>query len=130
MLEEPLEVGLVDDIMQYRDLTFQLGSELLQWIQEFTPAEAIGEFCADLPDIICSDASLLRILHYPPLTGAESKDAVRAAAHEDINLITILPVAEQPGLQVQDNDGNWIDVASIPGELVVNSGDMLREIAG
>lgn len=121
---------LVDSILQYRDLVFDIGSELLQWIQEFTPDRAIVDSRLRLPDIICNDASLLRILHYPPLTGAESKDAVRAAAHEDINLITILPVAEQPGLQVQDNDGNWIDVASIPGELVVNSGDMLREIAG
>ena len=80
------------------------------------------------PQMLGDAASLLRILHYPPLTGDEEENAVRAAAHEDINMITLLPVAEQPGLQVRDTDGTWIDVASIPGELVVNSGDMLREI--
>ena len=42
--------------------------------------------------------------------------------------MTLLPVAEQPGLQVKDKQGNWIDVASVRGELVVNSGDMLKEL--
>jgi isopenicillin N synthase-like dioxygenase len=62
------------------------------------------------------------------LTGTEEPGAERAAAHEDINVLTILPVAEQPGLQVKDNEGNWVDVASIRGEIVVNSGDMLKEM--
>ena len=113
---------------QYRSLALALGDQLLEWIQEFTPEGTFSDLGTDLPDIISSDASLLRVLHYPPLTGDEQAGAVRAAAHEDINLITILPVAEQPGLQVQDNDDNWIDVASIAGEIVVNSGDMLREL--
>ena len=78
--------------------------------------------------MLCSQASLLRLLHYPPLTGDEEPHAERAAAHEDINVMTILPVAEQPGLQVKDKQGNWVDVASVRGELVVNSGDMLKEM--
>lgn len=119
---------LADDILHYRKMTFELGAHLLGWIQQFTPSDISAEFVEPLPGMLCSEASLLRILHYPPLAGNEKPDAVRAAAHEDINMITILPVAEQPGLQVMDNDGKWIDVASIPGEIVVNSGDMLREI--
>jgi isopenicillin N synthase-like dioxygenase len=119
---------LADDILHYRKTTFELGAHLLGWIQQYTPAEISANFDEPLRNMLCSDASLLRILHYPPLTGGEEPDAVRAAAHEDINMITILPVAEQPGLQVMDNDGIWIDVASVPGELVVNSGDMLREL--
>ena len=67
-------------------------------------------------------------MHYPPLSGNEEANAERAAAHEDINVMTILPVAEQPGLQVRDKQGNWVDVASVRGELVVNSGDMLKEM--
>ena len=80
--------------------------------------------------MLCPDASVLRILHYPPLAGTESGDAQRAAAHEDINLITILPVSDQAGLQVKDNVGNWIDVAGIAGDLVINTGDMMREATG
>ena len=71
--------------------------------------------------------SLLRILHYPPLSGGEHPLAVRAAPHEDINLITLLPVALQPGLQVKGTNGEWIDLDSIRGEIIVNTGDMLLE---
>ena len=75
--------------------------------------------------IVGSDMTLLRILHYPPLTGNES--AVRAAPHEDINLLTILPVASAPGLQVLGTDGNWNDVPCDINQVVVNTGDMLQE---
>ena len=50
--------------------------------------------------------TLLRFIHYPPLTGDEDPEAVRAAAHEDINLITILPAATADGLQVQTMEGD------------------------
>jgi len=119
---------LAEDILNYRKLAFELGAVLLEWIQKYAPADISTNLTEPLPTMLGSEASLLRILHYPPLTGDEEENAVRAAAHEDINMITLLPVAEQPGLQVRDNDGAWIDVASIPGELVVNSGDMLREL--
>ena len=119
--------ALENEILDYRESTFELGAKLVDWIQHFTPADVTANLSEPFTDMLCSKASLLRVLHYPPLTGSESANAVRAAAHEDINLITILPVAEQPGLQVKDNEGNWIDVASVRGELVVNSGDMLLE---
>ena len=73
-----------------------------------------------------STRTLLRILHYPPLTGTEQTGAVRAAAHEDINLIMVLPGSPEPGLQVRDLDGNWHDVAADPGTMAVNAGDMLQ----
>lgn len=120
---------LAGDLNHYRELAFKLGTQLLDWIQETTPPDTFAAHGTSLSGVLSSDASLLRVLHYPPLKGNEQAGAVRAAAHEDINLITILPVAEQPGLQVQDNDNNWIDVASIAGEIVVNSGDMLRELS-
>lgn len=118
---------LQNQIHVYRELTFSLGCELLSWLQEYSPPEVTSGLAEPLPDMLCDDASLLRILHYPPLRGDEEAGAVRAAAHEDINLITLLPISDQPGLQVRDNDGQWIDVASIRGELVVNAGDMLQE---
>ncbi len=68
--------------------------------------------------------SILRPIHYPPIT-SEPKNAVRAAAHGDINLITLLMGAQGKGLQVQDNQGNWHDAMAKPDELVINVGDML-----
>ncbi len=116
-----------DDTLRYRELGFALGGRLLDWLQQHTPQDVLDSLSEPLPDMLCRDASLLRILHYPPLDGAETGNALRAAAHEDINLITILPVSDQPGLQVKDNAGNWIDISSNRGDLIINSGDMLQE---
>ena len=58
-----------------------------------------AKFSIDLKDMISnSDQTLLRILHYPPMTGDEEPGAIRAAAHGDINLLTVLPAANEPGL--------------------------------
>ena len=68
--------------------------------------------------------SILRPIHYPAIT-EEPKDAVRAAAHGDINLITLLMGAQGKGLQVQNHNGEWIDAIAAEDELVINVGDML-----
>ncbi|KUF43339.1 isopenicillin N synthase family oxygenase [Myroides marinus] len=68
--------------------------------------------------------SILRPIHYPPIKD-EPKNAVRAAAHGDINLITLLMGAQGKGLQVQNHDGQWIDAIAADDELVINVGDML-----
>ncbi len=68
--------------------------------------------------------SILRPIHYPPIT-EEPDDAVRAAAHGDINLITLLMGAQGKGLQVQNHNGEWIDAIAEPDELMINVGDML-----
>lgn len=68
--------------------------------------------------------SILRPIHYPPIT-IEPENAVRAAAHGDINLITLLMGAQGKGLQVQNRKGEWIDAIANPDELVINVGDML-----
>lgn len=68
--------------------------------------------------------SILRPIHYPPIT-SEPENAIRAAAHGDINLITLLMGAQGKGLQVQNHDGQWIDAVAEPDELVINVGDML-----
>ncbi|SHI35147.1 isopenicillin N synthase family dioxygenase [Aquimarina spongiae] len=69
--------------------------------------------------------SILRPIHYPPIT-EEPKGAVRAGAHGDINLITLLMGASTGGLQVQRKDGEWIDAIPQDDELVINVGDMLE----
>ena len=77
-------------------------------------------------DTVRDGNSVLRLLHYPPV----SPDApgVRAGAHEDINTITLLLGAQEAGLQLLDRDGNWLPVAPREGELVVNIGDMLQRL--
>ena len=68
--------------------------------------------------------SILRPIHYPPIT-EEPKAAERAAAHGDINLITLLMGAQGRGLQVQNHKGEWLDAIAEPDELMINVGDML-----
>lgn len=68
--------------------------------------------------------SILRPIHYPPIT-QEPDNAVRAAAHGDINLITLLMGAQGKGLQVMNHEGEWIDAIAQPDELMINVGDML-----
>ena len=93
-----------------------------------TPQNIKNNFSIPLYDMIDkSDTNLLRIIHYPPIKDKDDKNALRAAAHEDINLITILLSGSEPGLQVQDSNSNWIDVESDYGSLIVNIGDMLQE---
>lgn len=71
--------------------------------------------------------SILRPIHYPPIT-EEPKNAVRAAAHGDINLITLLMGAHGKGLQVQNHEGEWIDAIAKPDQLMINVGDMLSRL--
>ncbi|MFM1877803.1 MAG: hypothetical protein RLZZ241_669 [Bacteroidota bacterium] len=71
--------------------------------------------------------SILRAIHYPPIL-TEPENAVRAAAHGDINLITLLMGAHGRGLQVQNHDGDWIDAIAAPDELMINVGDMLSRL--
>ena len=70
--------------------------------------------------------SILRMLHYPPVPA--DAPGVRAGAHEDINVITLLLGAEEAGLQLKDADGQWLDIAPPPNALVVNIGDMLQRL--
>lgn len=76
---------------------------------------------------ITNGNSILRPIHYPPIT-EEPKDAVRAAAHGDINLITLLMGAHGKGLQVANHNGEWVDAIAKPNELMINVGDMLSRL--
>lgn len=71
--------------------------------------------------------SVLRLLHYPPVSAAHTS-AIRAEAHEDINLITLLLGAEEAGLELLTRQGTWTPVSPPPGALVVNIGDMLQRL--
>lgn len=71
--------------------------------------------------------SILRLLHYPPIPG-DTGGAIRAGAHEDINLITLLLGAEEAGLELLTREGRWIPASPPQGALVVNIGDMLQRL--
>ena len=72
--------------------------------------------------------SVMRLLRYPPLEGKEAEGAIRAAAHGDINTITLLLGAEEAGLELLTTEGEWLAVAPPEGALVVNIGDMLDRL--
>lgn len=71
--------------------------------------------------------SILRAIHYPPITN-EPQSAVRAAEHEDINLITLLMGASAEGLEVLNKQNQWVGITALPEQLVVNVGDMLQRL--
>ncbi len=74
--------------------------------------------------------SVMRLLHYPPLQEANREGAIRAAAHGDINTITLLLGAEEAGLELLTKDGEWLAIDPPEGALVVNIGDMLDRLTG
>lgn len=123
--------SLNSELADYYRLAGDFGGKLLSWIEENSPDEVKAIYSEPLPQMMHgSEQSLLRVLHYPPLSGDETPDAIRASAHEDINLITILPAANEPGLQVKARDGSWLEVPCDFGNLIVNIGDMLQEASG
>jgi len=78
-------------------------------------------------DYIKNGNSILRPIHYPPIK-EEPKNAVRAAAHGDINLITLLMGAHGKGLQVKNHKDEWVDAIARPDQLMINVGDMLSRL--
>jgi isopenicillin N synthase-like dioxygenase len=79
-----------------------------------------------LADLVVGGTSLLRVLHYPPLRDRHIDGAVRAAPHEDINFITLLPAATDAGLELLDRHNRWCAVDAGPDEIVADTGDMMH----
>jgi isopenicillin N synthase-like dioxygenase len=124
-----LPMGMSDRTWQLFHQLNQLASELLGWVGRYAPktvafTEPLGHMIAD------SQETLLRLIHYPPLAETAPSGAIRAAAHEDINLITLLPAATAVGLELLDPKGNWVSVSCSPGDIVINGGDMLQMASG
>ena len=102
-------------------------------------AAAVGEHLglgpAYLPDRIAGGESILRLIHYPPVPENAPPAATRAAAHADINFITLLVGATAPGLEIKTRDPAtgrpvWLPVVAEPGQIVADSGDMLQNLTG
>jgi isopenicillin N synthase-like dioxygenase len=79
-------------------------------------------------DFVEEGNSIVRAIHYPPIT-TEPKSAIRAEQHEDINLITLLVGASADGLQILTKQNEWVNVTSLPDQIVVNVGDMLQRLS-
>lgn len=118
--------SLEPDLAAHFSAALSLGSELLTCIAESLPADITAQLTEPLRDMIeDSGQSMLRVVHYPPVPAGET--VLRAAPHEDINLLTLLPVADGPGLELQLRGGEWVSVPHTRGQLIVNIGDMLQE---
>lgn len=121
---ETMTRALFDDLVA-------IGSTLLGWVQDNAPKEVTDRLSEPLPKMLeSSKQNLLRILHYPPVDEAPEPGAVRAAAHGDINLITVLLAGSAPGLEAQDAQGRWHAVPCDPGMIAINVGDMLEMASG
>ena len=81
-----------------------------------------------LPEMSEEGNTIMRMIHYPPLDENTPEGAVRSAAHEDINFITLLVTATADGLEVMDHDGSWIQVQGDQDAIIVDSGDMLQNL--
>ncbi len=99
----------------------QLGQQVLRAIARY-----LGLADDAFVDPTHDGNSVLRLLHYPPVSA--DAPGVRAGAHEDINAITLLLGAEEAGLELLDRDGRWLPINPPPGSVVCNIGDMLQRM--
>jgi isopenicillin N synthase-like dioxygenase len=114
--------GFRDAILQLYDHLDELGRRILGII-----ARSLGLDAHWFDPGVRRGNSILRAIHYPPLDDP-STPALRAARHEDINLITLLIGSSEAGLEILARDGTWVPVTSIPGTIVVNIGDMMKRL--
>jgi isopenicillin N synthase-like dioxygenase len=120
-----------DAALQYRTIATELAITLLEWVEANTPADIASRFSVPLSHMLDdADGTLLRVLRYPPLPDTVPEGAERAAAHEDINLLTVLPASDAPGLELLGTNGRWYPVPCDPGSIAVNGGEMLDLASG
>jgi len=81
-----------------------------------------------LPEMATDGTSIIRVIHYPVCDGFDEPGKMRAAQHEDINLMTILPEATQSGLELLTREGEWLPIHAIPGQVIVDTGDMMKRL--
>ena len=118
----PAEIaGFRPQVQALYDALDAMGATLLRAIARY-----LGLDARFFDDKVRLGNSVLRLLHYPPVPA--DAPGVRAGAHEDINVITLLLGAEEAGLEVKTRDGQWLPITPPQGALVVNVGDMLQRL--
>jgi|TARA_B100000959_G_scaffold45031_3_gene45588 isopenicillin N synthase-like dioxygenase len=122
-ISENISVSEIPDFNDQFDILFNqlnlLGMKVLSAI-----AVILGKESSFFDDWVFKGNSILRLIHYPPVN--DSSNILRARAHEDINLITLLVGAEESGLEVQNPEGDWIPIAAKSKSIVCNIGDMMQ----
>lgn len=115
--------GLKDDSLSLFNALEGCAMTLLEVVSVYLDQEP--DF---LPSMAHNGSSIVRVIHYPAVDGSNEPGAMRAAQHEDINLMTILPESTESGLELLTRDGTWLPVHAIPGQIIVDSGDMMSRI--
>ena len=119
-----------DDLPQFKPTMLELFNKLEQ--ASFSVLEACSLFIREdknlLRDMAVDGNTILRLIHYPPIAADAHPASIRAAAHEDINLITLLIDASTPGLELLDREGNWMPVVTPNNSIIIDSGDMLQNV--
>ena len=114
------------DLAAHFEDCLRFSATLLRWVAQQLPEDIVSRLPMPLESRIKDSAqTMLRALRYPPVESGMVLP--RAAAHEDINFLTIMPASDGPGLELQLSDGEWIEVVNRPSQVVVNIGDMLQE---
>jgi isopenicillin N synthase-like dioxygenase len=88
----------------------------------------LGESKELLSNIAVDGDTILRIIHYPPIADDAEPASIRAGAHEDINLITLLCEATHGGLELLQRDNTWRPIHALKGQIVVDAGDMIQNL--
>ena len=122
VLPEDAVPGITDVLYRFHDAIADLQRRFLRVI-----AEGIGCHETFFDDMVADGPTLTRAIRYPPMGDLPDEGHVWAGAHGDINLITALPRATAPGLQVQV-DGEWVDAVAPEGQVIINTGIMLERI--
>ena len=119
-----------DEVARFREVFVGLFDSLDRCALEVLAAcgEYLGIGGERLRETAVDGNSILRLLHYPPVPPDANPSSLRAAPHEDINLITLLCEATEAGLELQRRDGEWVPVQALPGQIVIDAGDMLQHL--
>ena len=88
----------------------------------------LGQEASFFPSMVAKGNTILRVIHYPVCDGFDEPGVMRAAAHEDINLMTLLAPADESGLELLTREGEWLPIHAIPGQIIVDTGDMMSRI--
>ena len=119
------------DLPRFKEVYTQLYTQLQECA--YTLLEACALYGGLEQDRLSKTAvdgnTILRVIHYPPIEGSSNPASIRAAAHEDINLITLLCEATAGGLELLERDGSWRQIHALKGQIVVDAGDMLQNMS-
>ena len=118
------------DLPEYQNIidTLFLNMESLSLILLEACALYLGKEKDWLTNMASDGNTILRVIHYPPISKDADPQSVRSASHEDINLITLLVGATADGLEVQDHDGSWISIKGHHEHIIVDTGDMIQNL--